>query len=197
MAIPWLEALAAAIGFGAVWLTVRQNPLCWPVGMVNVALYAWIFAESRLWASAVLQGIYLLLAAWGWAQWLHGGEGGQPLAVARASPALLGALLVGVLVLTPVLGTGLAQQGGMHPHLDAALALASLGAQFLQARKLLESWAAWIAIDLGYTAFYGALGLLATALLYLAWTGLAVAGWLSWRRDLDLLAQDRARTAAS
>ncbi len=150
---------------------------------MNVALYSWIFFESRLFASATLQLFFLILAAWGWWQWLRGGEGGKPLRVRRAPRRLLILLGVAVLLLTPWVATLLVEQGGAFPTADAFLALGSLAAQFLQARKYLECWATWIGVDLGYVAFYATAGLLATAGLYLAWTALAFAGLLAWRRE--------------
>ncbi|MEF2154508.1 nicotinamide mononucleotide transporter, partial [Pseudomonas aeruginosa] len=33
-----LELFAASLGAIAVYLTVRQNPWCWPIGLVMVAL---------------------------------------------------------------------------------------------------------------------------------------------------------------
>jgi nicotinamide mononucleotide transporter len=151
--------------------------------MVNVALYSWIFFESRLFASASLQLFFLVLAAWGWWQWLHGEDEGKPLRVRRAPRRLLILLGVAVLLLTPWVATLLVKQGGAFPTADAFLAMGSLAAQFLQARKYLECWATWIGVDLGYVAFYAVAGLPLTSVLYLAWTGLAVAGLLAWHHS--------------
>ena len=43
-----LEIIASALGITSVWLTVRQNPLCWPIGLLMVLLYAWFFFDARL-----------------------------------------------------------------------------------------------------------------------------------------------------
>lgn len=45
-----LELFAAALGVIAVWLTVKQNPWCWPIGLVMVLLYSWIFFEIKLYS---------------------------------------------------------------------------------------------------------------------------------------------------
>ncbi|HEJ1153195.1 TPA: nicotinamide riboside transporter PnuC, partial [Pseudomonas aeruginosa] len=49
-----LELFAASLGAIAVYLTVRQNPWCWPIGLVMVALYAWIFFEVKLYSDMLL-----------------------------------------------------------------------------------------------------------------------------------------------
>ena len=57
----WLELLAAGLGIIAVWLTVKQNPWCWPIGLVMVLLYAWLFYDWRLYSNLLLQLLFLLV----------------------------------------------------------------------------------------------------------------------------------------
>ena len=40
-AMSLLELIASLLGVVAVWLTVRQNSWCWPIGLGMVSLYAW------------------------------------------------------------------------------------------------------------------------------------------------------------
>ena len=172
-------------GVVAVLLTVRQNPWCWPIGIVNVALFAIVFGRSRLYADAGLQIVYLGLCAYGWWQWTHGGPAGGTLAVAR-TPVRVAALLAALAAAFALaLGTLLARAtDASFPYLDSALAAGSLAAQWLQARKWLENWWVWIAVDVVYVGLYLAKGLAATALLYGMFTALAISGLLAWRRSL-------------
>ncbi|PTU03992.1 aminotransferase, partial [Pseudomonas sp. HMWF031] len=64
-----LELFAAALGVIAVWLTVKQNPWCWPIGLVMVLLYSWIFFEVKLYSDMLLQLIYAALQLYGWWHW--------------------------------------------------------------------------------------------------------------------------------
>lgn len=179
-----LELAGVATGVIAVALTVAEKPLCWPLGMVNVALFAVVFARARLYADAGLQVVYFVLCAYGWWQWLHGGRGGGKLEVGRVPVRVAAALAAGAAAFALALGTLLARAtDAAFPFLDSALAAGSLAAQFLQARKWLESWALWIALDVVYVGLYVAKQLQATALLYLLFVALAVAGHLSWRRS--------------
>ena len=180
-----LELAGVATGVIAVALTVAEKPLCWPIGMVNVALFAIVFARARLYADAGLQVVYLFLCAYGWWQWLHGGRSGGALAVGRVPRRVALALAAGGAAFTLGLGTLLERAtDASAPLLDASLAAGSLAAQFLQARKWLENWAVWLAVDVVYVGLYLAKQLQATALLYLLFAALAVAGHLSWRRSL-------------
>ena len=64
-----LELFAAVLGVIAVWLTTKQNPWCWPIGLVMVLLYSWVFFEVRLYSDMLLQLVYAVLQLYGWWQW--------------------------------------------------------------------------------------------------------------------------------
>src|SRR5476651_1477355 len=69
-----LELFAAALGVIAVWLTVKQNPWCWPIGLVMVLVYSWIFFDVKLYSDMLLQVIYAALQLYGWWQWTRAGD---------------------------------------------------------------------------------------------------------------------------
>src|SRR5206468_1039337 len=48
-----LEFVAVACGLANIYLTVRQNIWCWPVGAVMVSLYIYIFFGARLYSDAL------------------------------------------------------------------------------------------------------------------------------------------------
>lgn len=179
------ELLGVLTGVVAVWLTVRQNVWCWPVGLVNVALFAVVFARARLYADAGLQGVYFALCLYGWWAWLHGGRDHGPLAVTRSTRRERLALAALAVAAAALLGT-LLHRGtdASFPYLDSALTAGSLAAQWLQARKRLENWLVWIAVDVVYVGMYVAKDLHLTALLYAGFAALAVAGLREWRRSL-------------
>ena len=69
-----LELIASVIGVVAVWLTVKQNLWCWPIGLVMVVMYGWIFYDAALYSNMLLQGVYAGLQLYGWLQWTRGGD---------------------------------------------------------------------------------------------------------------------------
>ena len=175
-------ALSGALG---VWLTVRRSVWCWPVGMVNVALYAYVFLQARLYSDAGLQLVYFAMSGYGWWAWLRGGAGGHELPVARTPRPFLLALLGAGLLGTMSLGTLLSRHtDAALPFFDAGTTSFSLVAQLLMTRKWIENWVLWIAVDVVYVYMYVVKDLYATALLYTVFLGLAVAGLRAWRRSL-------------
>lgn len=179
-----LELLGVATGVAAVWLTVRQIVWCWPLGLVNVALFAVVFARARLYADAGLQVVYFALCAYGWWAWLHGGRDHGPLAVSRIPRRTALALALGATAFAAALGAFLHRStDASFPFLDAALAAGSLAAQWMQTRKWLENWTVWIAVDTVYVGMYLAKGLHPTAGLYLGFLVLAALGLREWSRS--------------
>jgi nicotinamide mononucleotide transporter len=70
------------------------------------------------------------------------------------------------------------------PWWDAFIAMTSVSAQLLMARRYLENWVLWIAVDAVAIGVYSAKGLVLTAILYGAFLTLSIVGLLSWRRAL-------------
>jgi len=76
------------------------------------------------------------------------------------------------------------------------LTVASLIAQWLMARKKLESWLFWIAVDVAAIGIYWSWskGLLLTSGLYAAFLVLAIVGLFAWRGSLADLRAERCAT---
>jgi nicotinamide mononucleotide transporter len=176
-----LEAAGFATGALNVWLATRQRVLSWPVGIVNAAVYAVVFARAGLYSDTGLQLAYVALSVYGWIQWRRGGPGRTPLAVSRASGATLARLAVAGTAGWLALATVTSRiPGSSLPALDAALVAGSLVAQYMMTRKLRECWLLWIAVDVSYVALFVYKALWLTALLYALFTLLAVAGFRAW-----------------
>jgi nicotinamide mononucleotide transporter len=179
-----LELFAAALGVIAVWLTVKQNPWCWPVGLVMVLLYSWIFFEVKLYSDMLLQVIYAALQLYGWWQWTRGGEAhyGRQVSQLDTRPMLFGLAMGAAGSL--LLGAAMAHwTDAAQPWLDAALTGFSLVAQLWMARKYLQCWPLWIALDVIFVGLFVYKGMYLTAALYGIFMLLAVQGWREWRAD--------------
>lgn len=179
-----LELFAAALGVIAVWLTVRQNPWCWPIGLVMVLLYSWIFFEVDLYSNMLLQVIYAALQVYGWWQWTRVGNAhqGRQVSWLNAQAVAIG-LAVGALG-SVLLGAGMAHwTDAAEPWLDAALTAFSLVAQLWMAHKRVQCWLLWMVVDVIYVGLFVYKELYLTAGLYAMFFLLAVHGWRTWRAD--------------
>jgi nicotinamide mononucleotide transporter len=180
-----IELVAVVVTLAAVYLTTRQIIWCWPLGMVSVTLYALVFYNAKLYADMGLQALYFGLAVYGWWAWLHGSEDHGKLEVSMTSNrakimlATIGAL-AGIL-----LGSALSRlTDASLPFMDSILTSFSIVAQWMQTRKLLESWLVWLAVDVFYVGMFLYKGLYPTAGLYAVFLFLAVLGFVEWRRSM-------------
>ena len=182
----WIEGIAAFCGLLCVWLTVRQNVLCWPTGLVQVVLYIGVFYQARLYSDLILHVIYVIMQVYGWYHWLHGGRERTELKVTTLSvPALLAWILIGAAATVPWGYSMATYTDAAAPYADAFIAATSLIAQWLMARKKLESWQFWIAVDIVAIAVYFYKELYITTGLYSVFLVLAVLGYFQWRKTIQ------------
>lgn len=177
-----LEAVAFVTGVFCVWLVTRQNIWNFPLGLITVGIYAFVFYESRLFATAGLQLIFFVMNLIGWYLWLYGGENRSELKV-RLAPRLEWALTaLGIAGATALLYRFLDEAGGATKFWDALVTSISLAAQWAQSRKVLICWWLWIVADILYIPVCLYNGLYLTALLYGVFLALAVMGLMEWRK---------------
>ncbi|MFC5525169.1 nicotinamide riboside transporter PnuC [Rhodanobacter ginsengisoli] len=178
----WVELAGAIISAWAVWLTAQRKPWCWPIGLISVLVYGWIFVDAKLYSDALLQGAFAVLIVYGWHRWLRNlGEDGR-VRVAALPPGQ--AALHVVIGIAGALALGFAMHrytDAALPWLDAALTSFSLVAQWWQGRRHIAAWWLWIAVDVIYVGEYVYKHLMITSVLYAGFIVLAIMGLRAWR----------------
>ncbi len=182
--VTWLEIIAALLGVAMVLANLRVNPVGWPLAIASSLLYALLFADSRLYGEATLQLFFVVIALWGWWQWLRGTAGdGTPLRVRWLPPRTRGLALAATLAAWPALGLLLRHATDSDaPFLDALPTVASVAGQILLGRKFVENWPVWVGVNLASIGLFAFKGLWLTVLLYAVFALLALIGWRAWRR---------------
>lgn len=173
--VSYLELISAITSFVGVWLGTTGKRITWPWWALSSALYMVFFYQVDLFASAVLQIVFILAAVWGWRGWAPtGAVPGSLTNQARMYYAL--GTLIAVIALTPLLS----HVGAAATWSDAFLLIGSLVAQILMVYEKVESWILWLIVDAAGTIEYAALGYWFTAVLYAAFTVIAILGWKRW-----------------
>src|SRR4029453_8649838 len=134
-----------------------------------------------------LQLFYIAMAGYGWYSWRGGlveAQAARP--VTRRGGAWHLCAIAAIALFSAVTGrlTGSAEAAGAVPYVDALVAWGSVFTTWLVARKVLENWLYWIALDLCAAGLYWSQGLHATAVLFLLYSAIAVQGYRSWRSSL-------------
>ena len=181
----WLEIVAILTGIVSVYLTVTQSIYCFPSGIVNVLLYAFIFfsPDVRLYSDGILQCIFAILLVYGWIQWSSKKDVVvNPIKIdVKTALRLLLITIVATIILSYFMSTF---TNAVYPVLDASLTCLSLAAQWMIAKKFLENWIVWIFVDIIYIPLYFERKLPLTSVLYLIFLVLAVKGYLEWKKKV-------------
>lgn len=185
-----LEIVAAALGLANILLVVRRSVWNYPFGLAMVSLYAWIFAQPdvRLYSDVLLQGFFFVVQLYGWWNWSRAAQAEGEVRVLALSNAARAGVLAAVIAATALWGAGMARfTSASLPYWDAFIAMASVAAQILMARRFVDNWALWVAVDLVAIGVYATKDLPLTALLYTVFLFMSVWGWIGWRRTLTTI----------
>lgn len=180
-----LEWVAVLTGFACVWLAARESLWNFPTAIISCGLYVLVYYRTQLYSDCGLQVFFILFNLYGWYVWRFGGRNRTELPVTRARPAEWAILLALAAIFTAGSGYYLAHHtDAALPYWDSFTTGGSLVGQYLLIRKRLENWLVWIVVDIIYVPILWYKQLYPTTALYALYLGLAVYGYLEWRRAL-------------
>lgn len=177
-----LEIIAVILGLANIILIVRRSLWNYPFGIAMVSLYFFIFIEAKLYSDALLQIFFLVLNAYGWLNWsVARTDDGVPVRwlgtrgfLIWAGIGLAASLLWGLFMHE--------QTDASFPYWDASVAMLSVLAQLLMARRYIDNWTYWIIVDCLAIPLYWQKELHLTAGLYTVFLALSIAGMIEWMR---------------
>jgi nicotinamide mononucleotide transporter len=179
------EIIAVVLGLISVYLVTKQNVWCYPLGIISVFIYIFIFYEVKLYADMGLQVFFIILQAYGWYEWLYGGAGRTELNVAWGTKRMYLLTAVFTAGATALLGAILHEfTDASLPFVDSFLAVLSMAAQWMMAKKYIENWILWVIVNIGSIGMYSVKGLYFTTFLYVVYFGLAILGYREWKRSV-------------
>ena len=186
----WLEVAGVLTGILCVVLAALNNIWNWPVAIISVAIYIFIFYDSHLYADMGLQVYFLVTNIYGWYFWSRKSavEVKKPVLLITHKQMLASVIIIALV--TPALGLFLIKLSPIlhytpasYPYVDSFCTACSLVAQVFLARKILENWLIWIFVDIIYVGVYIFKGLDLTAGMYALYIGIALLGYLDWKKD--------------
>jgi len=177
-----LEWAATLLGLACVALAAARSVLTFPAAIASVTLVGSLVWRERLYSDAALQLFFVGANIYGWRNWVRARGAGTEVPVGPMPRERRGRWAAWSLLAALVWGGGMdALTDASFPWWDAGIAVASIAAQIMMARRWIENWIVWIAVDLASVPLYLAKGLDLLALLYLVYLALAAWGWRDWR----------------
>jgi nicotinamide mononucleotide transporter len=171
-----LEAASVVFAIIGIALGIKGTRWAWPFYFLGSFLYAWLFVEFDLFASAAMQLIFMAAAVWGWFTW--GQEGVRE--PGRLPNTQRMGLALSVVVMWAALAPLLQMIGGAATWGDAFMLVGSLAAQLLMVFEKVEAWPSWVVVNVVGTVFYATQGLYFTSLFYGLLIVMALTGWRAW-----------------
>lgn len=183
----WLDIFTTILGIIYLVLEYRASIALWIVGIIMPALDIYLYWTHGLYGDAGMAVYYTLAAVYGYAVWLFGKKQGQtdkqPLPVTHMRKSLYLPAFVFFAVAWVVTYYMLKEfTNSTVPLLDAFTNAMSFVGLWALARKYVEQWLFWIAVDAICFYLYVIKGIPFKAGLYGLYTVIAVMGYLKWKR---------------
>jgi len=185
--IKLLEFCGLIFGLLCVWYLIRQNILTWPAGIIYVLISFVIFIQAKLYADFILHIFFLILNIYGWYYWRSPEKEEEQLPVTTSNHRML--IILAILSGASIYLCGKALSyytDASLPYWDSATSVLSIAAMWLTAKKKIENWIIWLVVDVLATGIYFYKGIYFYCLLYLVYIVMAIAGYLAWRKSLNL-----------
>jgi nicotinamide mononucleotide transporter len=172
-----LEVIAVISTLICVYLTSKNDWLCWPVGIVGILSYFMIFRINGDISNMLLQLLFLSQSFLGWYNWRT-----ENYNITDLSPMkrLLSGLLTLVIIL--ILFSINVKFGGNFIYIDSITAGLSIMAIYLTSIKKIEAWIYWIVADILYLILFYQNKLYLSLILYLILLNLAFWGYKNWKK---------------
>ncbi len=188
----WIEIVGALFALVYLFFSIRQNIWLWLCGILTSLFYIYVFAKEAFYADMGLQVYYLFVSVYGWIIWARGGvhHNKSELPVCRLSISSIMRLIVMhsviylvILALLLFLPAWLDVPSSSLPYLDALTTSGGIVATWMLAKKYLENWIIWIAVDFISMGMYIYKGLTVTSVLFAVYTFAAIIGYRAWLKS--------------
>jgi nicotinamide mononucleotide transporter len=186
-----LEFTAVIFGLGAVFLAAHSNILTWPTGFVNIIASFIIYYEVALYSDMFLQIYFFATGIYGWYYW-HQQKGTlQPISLLSSNSRWIFTLLIAIFTILiclfiSKLHSWLPQTfktEAAYPYADTFIAVLSIAANYLMAKRILENWLLWILVNCIAIYLYYTKGIKFIAFEYLIFLLLAIMGAWNWHKE--------------
>src|SRR5436190_8390919 len=174
--VSWIELLATVFTIINIYLAIQQRILNFPFALIAIALSYGLFFQSALYADSFLQIFFFTVTIYGWWHWSNGSftENELPVTLLTITWRIVAIALI--IVLTPITAwcmihlnswwPKLFTQPTAFPYSDSFILVSSMVGQWLLARKKLENWWCWIAVNIMAIVVYYLKVLMLFSILY-------------------------------
>ena len=183
----WLEYIAVFFGIASVIFSRVENILVYPVGMVNTSIYIYLYITHGLYADASVNFYYTVMSIIGWTMWARKSGGHTTLIITKSTQKdwRNASIFFGICYVTLFFILKKFTDSTV-PQADAFTSAAAFTGMWLMNKKKVENWIWWIITDLASIPLNFYKHLVFTSFQYLVFLILAVMGYITWKKKLNL-----------
>lgn len=189
--VSYVEFIGTVLGLISVFLAARANIFTWPTGIANAIFFLVIFYQIHLYSDMFLQMYFCGMGVYGWFTWryraahhqsgirtLNNSERVRFAAFIVAVTLVIGTLITRIHLVLPQIF----EKPASYPYIDTFIAISSILATILLARRIFETWILWIFVDITSIGLYAVKGVRLIAFEFVIFLMLAALGIVSWYR---------------
>lgn len=182
-----IELVGTLFGLLSVIFASRTNILTWSTGIVNEFCLFLLFFQIQLYPDMFLQVFFFGATIFGWYQWRKPQKELRISFSDRKQWMIYLALIAGLTIVSGAFFAEIHQllpsffkEKAALPYLDSFVMVSSVVATILLAKKRIETWYLWIAVDITCTFLYMYRGVYFLAIEYAVFLGIATYGLSNW-----------------
>ena len=182
----WIEPTAVVLAIAYLLLAIKQNISCWFAAFFSSLLYFFVMYSAGLYMEAGLQIFYCIMAVYGWTQWRTSLPDNTKFLVKtwNRNQHLKAISLIILLALSS--GWALEKfTNAALPFIDSLTTWGAIVTTYMVAKRLLENWIYWFAIDTISVFLFYSRGLFLTSMLFFVYLIIIYFGYKSWTKMKD------------
>lgn len=172
-----IEIIAVIFSLLSVWLTSKNNILCWPTGIIGVLSFSYLFYVTGEWANLVLQFVFLAQSILGWSNWIK-----SDIKISKINKKYTESLFYIFAQIGLLTCFFTYTFNSTNPLLDGVTTTLSIFGMLLLMYKKVESWYFWIAADILYIILFTRNELYLSAFIYVVFLINAIYGLNNWNK---------------
>ena len=182
-----IEIIAVMTGLLSIWYSYRINILVYPIGMISLALYVFIFTKNGLYANSVINFLYFMISIFGWWNWRRSDDerlkakGKRDLKVSYLNKKE--SVITITIFMTLIFFINLFAPKDLSIRFDYMTSAAGLIAMVLTSFKKVDNWMYYLIADIILIPLCIYNGLYLTSIQYVAYTILAIMGFINWNKE--------------
>ena len=180
------EIFATVTGILYIFLSIRQNILLWPVGIISSVFFVWVYFDSKIYADMGLNVYYVFISLWGWYNWRRrkSRDNEKSIPVISLTQNMKIKLIVLTIALYCVIILTLNYLSDSDvKYIDSFTTSLSIIATWMLTKKYIEQWLIWVVVNTVSIGLYIYKDLYFTSFLFLVYTIMAIKGYYEWKKD--------------